>query len=66
MLSERLNTAQAAEFLNVKPFTVSQWRWQKKGPKYVKVGNKVFYFREHLEEWLLSNVRDNNNQEGSE
>jgi hypothetical protein len=29
--------------------TLAQWRWQGKGPDYVKVGRRVFYRREDVE-----------------
>ena len=30
-------------------------RWQKRGPKYFKVGRKVLYRREDIERWLYAN-----------
>jgi hypothetical protein len=36
--------------------TQANWRWSKRGPKYYKRpgGRGVFYLREDIEAWLLS------------
>ncbi len=51
-LRRLLTRQEAAEFLRVKPLTL--WRWRKKGygPRACKVGGKVLYDREALEDFL--------------
>lgn len=34
--------------------TIQRWRAERIGPPYIKVGNRVFYRREAIDEWLLS------------
>jgi len=48
-----LTSAQAAQYLNVNPRLLDDWRWRKKGPKFVKVGNSVRYTREELDTFIL-------------
>lgn len=47
-----LNEKQAAAYLNIKPQTLTRWRWAGKGPKSVKVGGAVRYRAEALEEFI--------------
>ena len=44
-----MTPAQAANHLNINPRLLENWRWRKKGPKYVKVGNNVRYTLEELD-----------------
>lgn len=39
--------------------TLANWRVQKKGPPYVKLGSKVLYPIEQLEAWEASHLNDN-------
>ena len=43
---------EAARLLRVRATTLSQWRWQGRGPRYRKVGGRVLYLRSDLEEYL--------------
>lgn len=42
-LNRNLTTKQAAEFLNISPRTLEQWRWERRGPSYSKYGRRVLY-----------------------
>jgi Helix-turn-helix domain len=33
----------AAAALHQKPGTLRQWRWQHKGPSYIRIGKRIFY-----------------------
>lgn len=45
----KLTTAEAAEFLGVKPSTLEVWRTTKRYPlPYIKIGARVFYRRSAL------------------
>ena len=56
--SDLLDTAQAAEFVGLQPETLSKWRWQRKGPNYLRAGRLVFYRLADLEEWQQSQLVD--------
>lgn len=48
-----LKTEQAAELLGLRPCTLADWRWQRKGPPWVQISRGcVRYRQEALEEWL--------------
>lgn len=52
-ISERLFNEQAtAEFLGLTLASLRKWRWERKGPAYVKVGRLVRYRKADLEAWL--------------
>jgi hypothetical protein len=41
------------------PRTLEQWRWQGKGPKYLKIGAKVIYRLEDVESFESESLRLN-------
>ena len=43
---------------NLLPKTLRQWRWDKKGPKYSKIGGRISYRPEDVEKF-----EENNNEE---
>jgi len=47
-----LTTKEAAAYLNIKPETLTTWRWAGKGPKAVKVGSSVRYRMSDLEAFI--------------
>lgn len=56
--SQKLNTKEAATYLNVKPNTLEIWRCRHKGPRYAKIGTRVVYDLEDLEAFFESCVVD--------
>ena len=46
-----LNTRDAAEFLTVSPGTLQNWRSQKFGLPFHKIGGRVVYFADELEQF---------------
>ena len=44
-----LGQKQLADRWLISPRTLEQWRWQGKGPKYLKIGAKVVYRLEDVE-----------------
>ncbi|WP_045297502.1 helix-turn-helix transcriptional regulator [Microbacterium trichothecenolyticum] len=36
--------------------TLAMWRYEHKGPKYFKLGRKVVYALDELEEWLAASA----------
>lgn len=52
---ERMTTAQAAQYLGIAKGTLAIWRYEKHyGLPYIKVGGRVFYRKEALNNWLES------------
>lgn len=49
-----LTTHEAAPYLGVKSSTLCHWRWEKTGPRYLKVGRAVRYRKEDLDAWLAA------------
>jgi excisionase family DNA binding protein len=54
-----LRTPEAAAYLNVQPATLEQWRWNGRGPRFVKIGRSVRYRHADLDEFLGSRVFSN-------
>jgi len=48
-IQKKLNTAEAAEYLGVRPNTLEVWRCKHKGPHYSKIGSHVLYDMADLE-----------------
>ncbi len=55
-MGENLKTEEAAEFLQVKPATLEQWRWSGKGPLFVKLGRSVMYRKADLDAFIAARV----------
>lgn len=55
-----LTTAEAADHLRLKKRTLEEYRVQKKGPAYVKLGetkrSNVLYRRSDLDAWMAAQV----------
>lgn len=50
-----LNVSEAAFYLGVSESTLNTWRTRSMGPRYVRLGRKVLYRVEALNDYLLSN-----------
>ncbi|MPS70927.1 MAG: DNA-binding protein [Novosphingobium sp.] len=48
-----LKELDAAEYLSVKPETLTRWRWSGNGPRFYKVGGAVRYKAEDLDAFLI-------------
>ena len=54
---ELLSPDQVAALLpGVTKGTLAMWRYDHKGPKYYKLGRKVVYALDELEEWLAASA----------
>ncbi len=49
------NNVTAAQFLNIKPATLAKWRSEHRGPRYSKIGRRIVYNVQDLEEYLEQN-----------
>ena len=61
--STNLTTTEAAHFLHVQPATLEQWRWNGRGPNYVKIGRACRYRLADLEAFLEERVFSSTTQE---
>ena len=57
MATRHLNQVQLSDRLNVSPRTVERWRWAGGGPKFLKLGNRVVYRLEDIEEFESEQLR---------
>ena len=47
----KLNTHEAAEYLGVRPNTLEVWRCKHRGPKYAKLGSRIVYDLDDLDDY---------------
>jgi len=52
VLAAILTTEEAAAYLQVKPTTLEQWRWNGKGPQFIKLGRCCRYRKADLEAFI--------------
>jgi predicted DNA-binding transcriptional regulator AlpA len=57
MPKPHLNETALADRLGLSVRTIQRWRWQKKGPAYLKMGNRVAYREEDVGAWEEKNRR---------
>jgi hypothetical protein len=50
----RMDRESAARYLGRRPKTLAMWALHGKGPRSVKVGGRIFYFRVDLDEFIRS------------
>jgi predicted DNA-binding transcriptional regulator AlpA len=62
--SQLITTAQAATIVRLSPNTLDKMRVTGRGPKYLKVGRRVFYRPEDLDAWLNSNAHSSTSEYG--
>jgi hypothetical protein len=48
----------AAQLLHVRPATLTCWRNERRGPRFLKVGRFVFYRRADLAAWLATQLHE--------
>lgn len=47
---------------DIKRETLSQWRWNGRGPQFLKLGRKVLYRIQDIEAFETNNLRRDNSQ----
>lgn len=52
-----LSTEKLAGRLSVSPATLVKWRWEGKGPRFVKLGRRVVYRLSDVESYINEQVR---------
>jgi Helix-turn-helix domain len=58
VIAKYLTTSEAADYLRLRPRTLTQMRWLHTGPPYCKLGGKVVYNIMRLDEWANDNSYD--------
>jgi len=56
VMGENLTTRQAAEVLQIKETTMEQWRWQGRGPRFIKLGRCVRYRKIDIDAFIDARV----------
>jgi hypothetical protein len=51
-----LNQWDLADRWRISPRTLQRWRWEGKGPHYLKLGNRIAYRIEDIEDYEAANV----------
>lgn len=54
-----INPDSLAKRWNLTKTTLSQWRWNGRGPKYLKLGRRVMYRIQDIEEFEGQKIRSN-------
>jgi len=55
----RMTAVEAASYLGFEVGTLANWRAQKKGPRFIKLGGKVFYFKHDLDRHISESGYEN-------
>jgi len=56
VVAAALTTPEAAVYINVKPATLEQWRWNGRGPRFCKIGRSCRYRITDLDDFLSEKV----------
>lgn len=51
-----LTPSDVASMLDVTTHTLAMWRYEKKGPRFVKLGRNIFYRLEDVKDWIEANI----------
>lgn len=63
-MTQLFTPKEAAEMLCVSDLTLRKWRWEGKGPQFVKIGRKVAYRPVDLDAWVQSQLRISTSDKG--
>lgn len=53
-----LTSSEVALLVRAPESTVRYWRWQGTGPRSVKIGRRVLYRRDDVEQWIREHYAD--------
>ena len=62
--TDLLTTEEAAKYLRLSPRTLERYRVTGEGPRFLKVGTRVFYLQSELDKWLKSKWRRSTSDPG--
>ena len=52
-----LTPEQTAALLQIRPATLARWRWAGCGPRFVKIGGRVRYAENDIENFIQDSIR---------
>ncbi len=55
----KMTQEQLADYWQISPRTLEQWRWLGKGPRFLKIGARVLYRQEDIETYEAAQVCQN-------
>jgi len=55
----------AADYMGLAPSTMRAWRVRGRGPRYYKIGGRVFYKQDDLDAWIEAQVHCSTSEAGS-
>ena len=58
MITKHLHQVHLADRWNLSPRTLERWRWEKIGPRYLKIGGRVVYRLEDVEAYEEQQICD--------
>ena len=58
MSVRHLNQIELAARWNISHRTLERWRWSGEGPRYIKIGGRVVYRLEDVEEFEATQLRE--------
>jgi Helix-turn-helix domain len=58
---QHLDQNALADRWKISPRTLEQWRWQGRGPRFLKIGGRVIYRLADVEAFEASNLHTNTN-----
>jgi len=64
-MRQLLTTPQAADYLGLSTHTLNRWRWDGRGPRFVKLGKSVRYRQGDLDEFIEAGQRDHTSASAS-
>ena len=59
MSDTRLNQVELARRWKISSRTLERWRWRGQGPRFLKIGGRVLYRLEDIENFEAGQVRQN-------
>lgn len=63
-MNKLITPLKVAELLSVSALTLRKWRWEGKGPKFIKAGRKVLYREQDIENWVTGQTRRSTSDTG--
>jgi predicted site-specific integrase-resolvase len=64
MKEKRLTPEELAELWNVPLATLSQWRWNGRGPEFIKLGKRIMYRLQEVEVFEEEKLRRSTTRKG--
>jgi len=52
LVRDRMPVGQAAEYLGIAAGTLNRFRHEGRGPRFLRLGNRVFYLKDDLDAYL--------------